>query len=299
MIIAVTRWLLPAHLAAQALFIVGLWFIPSGGWAHSLWQTLAGWCGPAFVLLGVRAFGPRGARAWRAIAAGMFLSGAGTTVEMIAFRCCAVTTNPNAADAFWLALHVGLLIGLGIFVYRQAASEELGTNTLLTIACVLLNLFVGVFAWQGVVWRASTDQTLTLANRFIVTLYPLADLMLLGLCCRLLLAGHFRTGSVLLISAALLLFCSADLGWSDFLRGAELPDHTVEYLLEVTSLAARMLLGAAALVPSARALIPAPHDERPRLGGLGWVGLLASVLTAPLVLLLQALLDRLYSVTSF
>jgi hypothetical protein len=297
MIFAVTRWLLPAHAAIQAVFILVLRFIPSGGWMHSIWQTLAGWCSAGFLLLGLRQHRPRGARAWRLVAAGMFLSAAGTTVEMIAFRCCDVTTNPNAADAFWLALHAGLLVALGLFVYRQAASEELGTNTLLTIGCVLINLFVGVFAWQGVVWRTSSEQ-LTLANRFIVTLYPLADLMLMGLCCRLLLAGHFRTPSVVLVSVALVLFGAADLGWSDVLRGAELPDSTMEYLMESTSLVARALLGAATLVPSVATLIP-QASERPRLGALGWLGLLASGLNAPLVLLLQALLDRLYSVTSF
>jgi hypothetical protein len=217
---------------------------------------------------------------------------------MIAFRCCDVTTNPNAADAFWLALHVGLLIGLGVFVYRQAASEEVGSNTLLTIACVLVNLFAGVFAWQSVVWRSSSD-SVTLANRFIVTLYPLADLMLMGLCCRLLLAGHFRNASLMLITGGLLVFGAADLGWSDFLRGAELPDSTTEYIMEASSLGARGLLGAAALVPAVRTVVPASEGAHPRLGALGWLGLLASALTAPLVLLLQALLDRLYSVTSF
>jgi hypothetical protein len=297
MITPVTRWLLPAHAAVQVLFILGLPFIPSGGWMHSIWQTVAGWCSAGVLLLGLRQHRPRGERAWRFVAAGMFLSSAGTTVETIAFRCCDITTNPNAADAFWLALHAGLLVALGLFVYRQAASEELGTNTLLTIACVLLNLFVGVFAWQGVVWRTSTEQ-LTLANRFIITLYPLADLMLIGLCGRLLLAGHFRSASVVLVSIALVLFGAADLGWSDFLRSAELPDSATEFIMEATSLVARAVLAAATVVPSVNTLIP-QTTERPRLGALGWLGLLASGLTAPLVLLLQALLDRLYSVTSF
>src|SRR6185436_3417088 len=299
MIVTVTRWLLPAHLATQALFVLVLWFIPPGGWGHAIWQTLGGLGSAAFLGLGVRHFRPEGSRAWRFMGAGLFLSALGNAVELIAFRCCDVTTNPNAADAFWLTLHLGLLVALGLFVHRQAAAEELGTNTLLTIGCVLLNLFVGVFAWQGVVWRPSSDQTLTLANRFIVTLYPLADLMLVGLCVRLLLGGLFRNGSVLLISAGLVLFGAVDLGWSDFLRGAELPDRVTEYIMEATSLLARALLAAAALVPGVRTVAAPAGGRRPGLGALGWLGLLASGLTAPRVLLLQALLDRLYSVTSF
>jgi hypothetical protein len=299
MMVVVNRWLLPAHLATQALFVLVLWFIPQGGWGHAIWQTLGGWSSAAFLWLGVRRFQPEGRWAWASVGAGLFLSSAGNAVEMIAWKCCDVTTNPNAADAFWLTLHLGLLVGLGLFVYRQAASEELGTNTLVTIACVLLNLFLGVFAWQGVVWRPSTDQSLTLANRFIVTLYPLADLMLIGLCARLLLAGLFRNGSVLLIAACLALFGSVDLGWSDFLRGSELPDRVTEYIMEATSLFARALLGAATLVPGVRAVIPGRQDSQARLSGFGWLGLLVSGLTAPVVLLLQALLDRLYSVSSF
>jgi hypothetical protein len=299
MIAEVIRRPLRAHVVLQSLFVLGLWFVPAGGWAHAIWQTIAGWCCAAVVLVGVRRFQPKSAPGWRFIAAGMFLSALGTTVEMIAFRCCDVTTNPNAADAFWLALHLGLLIGLGLFVYHQAASEELGTNTLLTIACVLLNLFVGVFAWQAVVWRTDSDQGLTLANRFIVTLYPLADLMLMGLCCRLLLGGHFRTVSAMLLAASLVLFGGADLGWSDFLRSAALPDRQSAFLMEATSLVARGLLGAAALVPSVRQVVSAPEGAPPRLSALGWLGLLASALTAPLVLFLQAMLDRLYSLTGF
>jgi hypothetical protein len=158
---------------------------------------------------------------------------------------------------------------------------------------------MGVFAWQGVVWRSGSDQSLTLANRFIVTLYPLADLMLIGLCFRLLLAGLFRNASVLLVSACLALFGVVDLGWSDFLRGAELPDRVTEYIMEATSLVARALLGSATLFPAVRTLIAPMPGPRPRLDAFGWLGLLASGLTAPLVLLLQALLDRLYSVSSF
>jgi hypothetical protein len=278
--------------------VVVLWLVPAGGWLHAIWQTLAGWLCAAFLVLGVRRFRPQPPLVWYLIAAGLFVSAAGTTVEMIAWRCCAVTTSPNVADAFWLSLHACLIVGLGALVWRQAAREELGTGTITTIACALLNLFVGVFAWQNIVW-AHNDYALTLSNRFIVTLYPLVDLLVVALVLRLLLAGGFRNTSLLLVAAAMGWFLLSDVGWSDFIRSHAFPDRGRELLIESSSMIARALLGGAALVPAVRTLAPPVEGALPRLGALGWLGMAASVLTAPLVLLLQALLDRLYSVSSF
>jgi hypothetical protein len=286
------------HAASQAVCLVGLGFIPAGGWLHTLWQTLAGWLCASFLLLGVRRFRPRPPLLWYLFAAGLFFSGAGTTVEMIAWRCCGVTTNPNVADVFWLSLHACLITGLGFVVWRQAAREELGAGTITTIACALLNLFVGVFAWQNIVW-AHNDYSLTLTNRFVVTLYPLADLLVIALILRLLLAGGYRNASLLMLAAAMGWFLLSDVGWSDFIRGHAFPDRWRQLLVEGSSMVARALLAGAALVPSARTLAPPVEETPQRLGALGWLGMAASVLTAPLVLLLQALLDRLYSVSSF
>lgn len=291
--------LLLAHVASQVLFLVGLWLIPSGGWLHAIWQSVAGLLCGVFLLAGVRLHQPRPLLPWYLIAAGLLISALGTTVEMIAWRCCQVTTNPNVADAFWLTLHAGLLGGLGLFVYRQAACEELGSGTIYTIACALLNLFVGVLAWQYVVWRGHSDHSLTLAHRFTVTLYPLADLMVIALLLRLMLSGGFRNASLLLITTSMGWFLASDLGWSDFIRSHAFPDRLLQFMVEAASVIARALLGVTTLLPSVRSVGPTVEGPLPRLGWLGWLGLGASTLTAPIVLILQALLDRLYSVASF
>jgi hypothetical protein len=293
------RRLLLWHAALQCCFLIVLALIPPGGWLHALWQSLAGCASAVLMVVGIRRFRPQSPLPWYLIAAGMLLSALGTTVEMIAWRCCQVITNPNVADGFWLSLHASLIIALGIFVYRRAATEELGTGTLTTIACALLNLFVGVFAWQSIVWRAQSDHSLTLANRFIVTLYPLADLMVIALVLRLLFGKGLRNASLLLVAAALGCFLSSDVGWSDFIRSHSFPDRWREFSVEATSMLARALLGAATLLPSVRKLSPPVEGPVSGMGVLGWVGIGASALTAPVVLALQALLDRLYSVASF
>jgi len=293
------RRLLLAHAALQLPFLSAPWLTVSGSPWRAMLQTVAGLLCGGFFLAGVRLHRPQPIVAWYLIGAGLLVSSAGNTVEMIAMHCCQVTTNPNVADAFWLTLQGGLLAGLGIFIYRHAACEELGSGTLNTIACALLNLFIGVLAWQSIVWRSQSDHSLTLANRFIVTLYPLADLMVISLILRLLLSGGFRNSSLLLIATSVAWFLASDMGWSDFIRSHSFPDRLLEYLVEVTAMIGRAVLGAAPLLPASRTVAPGAEGPLPRLGWLGWVGIAVSTLTAPLVLALQALLDRLYSVASF
>jgi hypothetical protein len=291
--------LLFGFLAGQSLIVALLWVLPPDGWLHSAWSTFDGWGCAAIIVVGVRRNRPLDARAWYAIAAGSFLSSCGTLVETFVWRFFGVTTNPNAADAFWLSLYPGLVVGVGALVYQRAAREDLGAMMLNTAICLLVNLFMGILAWELIVWRVQADLSLTLYNRVVVTIYPLADLTLVALVLRLLLSSGFRNPSVALVVAAFAGFLAADLGWSTFLRSGETPSDRTIYLLNSVSMAARGLLGAAALHPSMGDVAPARDDRQVRLGALGWVGLVASVVTAPLVLLLQAVLDLLYSVTSF
>jgi hypothetical protein len=295
---APTTRLLRRFLIGQAVALALFAFVPSGGWLHAAWQTLMGWASAGFVVVAARRYHPQVALAWYVMAAGMFVSAAGTTVEMIVWRGWGVTTNPNAADACWLALFPALLIGLGLLVHRQAIVEDLGAMLLHTAVCALLNLFVGIFAWEIIVWRTPSDHSLTLANRLVVTIYPLADLMVLALLLRLWLGTGWRSPPVALLFAGMCGFLAADIGWVGFLRSGAMPERLTQYLMEVTSVGSRALLAASALHPAMRDIAPSAEARAERLGALGWLGLSASVLTAPLVIIVQALLDRLYSVTS-
>jgi hypothetical protein len=100
-----------------------------------------------------------------------------------------------------------------------------------------------------------------------------------------------------LIATAMAWFLASDVGWSDYLRSHAFSQRWHQYFAESSSITARALLGAVTLLPSVTAIAPRTEGA-PRLGGWGWVGLAGSVLTAPVVLLMQALLDRLNSVSS-
>jgi hypothetical protein len=130
-----------------------------------------------------------------------------------------------------------------------------------------------------------------------VTVYPLADVLLLALLLRLLLGGGFRDPTVLMLLASFSLLLVGDVGWAGFHRSGTEPTLVQQHLLHQASMAARMLIGGAALHPGVRLLVP--EGQTARLGAAGALGLVISVLPAPLVIVLQALLDRLYSVTGF
>jgi hypothetical protein len=91
----------------------------------------------------------------------------------------------------------------------------------------------------------------------------------------------------------------SDIGWPIFVRSGTTPSHPVQYFMEATWMIACALMGAATWHPDVRELSRSVDGRVPALGALGWVGLLVCVLMAPLVVLLQALLDRLYFLTSF
>jgi hypothetical protein len=290
---------LRAFVATQGFLLLVPWLLPVNGWLPAGWQALTGWIAAAFLILGVRWLGLEGRVGWLAIAAGVALNASGALVEMVDWRFFAVTTNPNAADAFWLALYPALLVGIGAVVRRRAVHEDLETTMLNTAVCLLLNLFLGIFAWEFIVWRTQSDHSLTMANRLIVTVYPLADLMLVALLMRLLLGGGLRNASFLMLVAGLGCLLAADVVWSGFLRNGSEPVTLTKHLLHTSSALGRAFLVAAALHPAVRTLAPPPTRPDQRLGLFGWTALAASVLTAPLVIVLQAILDRVYSVTSF
>jgi hypothetical protein len=291
--------LLAGYLLLQLSVMGSFHWLPSEGWLHASWQAASGWISAGAMVLGIRRHRPPAIAAWYAIAAGAFIASNGVLVEHIARQTFGVTAYPNIADAFWLSLYPGLIAGLGYFTYQRARSEDLGGTLFRTIVCLLLNMFAGILAWEFIVWGADSDLRITLTRRIMGTLYPLADLTLLAVVLRLLLGGGFRNASVVMAALATLGLLVADIGWSSFMRTGVNATASVQFWLEISALAAFTLLGAAALHPAMRDILPHDPVPAPRLGVVGWLCMAACVVTSPLVLLLQAILDHLYSVAAF
>jgi hypothetical protein len=291
--------LLRLYAAGQVLSIFTFFFIPIEGWLHALWQVGVGWAGATFVLVGMRRFRPEGTLAWYALSAGVFLNAAGLLVEMIGVRFFHITTAPGPADLFWLSLFPGLIIALGTMVYRRSACEDITSLALNTLVCALVATALATVAWEFIVWQTHTDPHLTLAKRMIVTAYPLGDLIVIALVLRLVFAGGARNAAFALIVLALVCFLGADIGWAGLLRSGKTPGPILRRLLEMASMGAFALVGAAALHPAVRKIGKTEGDGLPARPTARWVALLVSILTAPVVLLAQALLDHWHAVSSF
>jgi hypothetical protein len=291
--------LLRGYSVGQALSIAAFFFIPVESWLHALWQVAVGWAGAAFVLVGLRRFRPEGTLTWYALSASVFLNASGLLVEVIGERFFGIYSTPSAADLFFLSLFPGLILGLGSLVYRRSAAEDLGALLINTFVCAMVSGALAIVAWEFIVWQTNTDSTLTIAKRMVVTAYPLGDLILIALVLRLVFAGGARNAAFVLMVVALCFFLGADIGWAGLLRSGKSPGNTGRHLLEMASMSAFALLGAAALHPAVKKFGRAEQPADPRLRALRWVALLVSILTAPGMLLAQALLDRWRSVTSF
>jgi hypothetical protein len=287
--------LLVWYALGQAVAIGTLLFLDPDGWLYHLWQMAIGWAAAAAVFVGIRRQRPDGALAWCLFGIGVFLAASGTMVETVEVRIFGRTTSPHLADLFYLSLYPALLGGLGVLLYRQSARQPVETLVLSTAASAGITVILGIFAWDFVVWRAGTGQDVSLAMRTVITVYPLADLLVISLMLRLFLGGGPRGLAVPLAAASQGCLLTADLAWMVVARRGVDPDRLTEHLLNMTSLTGYALVGAASLTSSIRTIVPAAETRR--LSPIGWTTFAVSLLTGPLVLLAQALIDSWYHLT--
>jgi hypothetical protein len=286
-----------SYAIAQAAMIVGSLLLPVDGWLHGFWNVAVGWGGGLFVIIGARRQRPAGLLVWYVIGAGVFLNSSGLIADLVLSRVFGLTEPPNGADVFYLCLYPGLITGLGWFVQRQSAEEELDPILLRTGACAMVSVMLGIFAWELIIWPHN-DHRISLVWRVVVAAYPLADLVLIALVLRLLLGGAIRNRAFVLIAASVLCFLIADVGWAVMLRSGTDPAPLTQHLLEMCSMSGQALIGAAALHPAMTGIARLTGDTR-RPGPLAWASLAVLVLTAPAVLLAHALLDHFWLAGSF
>jgi hypothetical protein len=281
--------LLLGYLAGQAAAILALPFLPLDTLSHALWQTGVGCISAIVALAGVRHFKPPGALVWYLFSAGLFLNAFGVTIEWFD----QTPARPQVADVFWLALYPFLIVGLATLVYWRIASEDKAMVVLNTAASVVSTVFLGIFAWQFLVWQAPSDR-MNLAARVVVIAYPLGDLMVIPLILRLFMTGAARIPALALLSGSYCALLAGDLAWASFTRSGVHPTPPQQRIIETVSMIGFALLGAAGLHPSVREVVPKPHTETgPRR--INWPALALSVLVPPTILLLQVLLDFVFS----
>jgi two-component system, sensor histidine kinase and response regulator len=274
--------------AIAALLIFTL--LPAEGWAHDLWQVAVGWSAAAIVVGTMRRRRPASARAWYLFAFGLFFNASGILTVAILGRALGAQAiaTPALPDVFYLLLYPMLATGIALLIRRVRASRD--TTTLVDTAIITSAL--ALLSWIFVIRPRAADPTVTLLARTVIVAYPVGDIVLLAMLVRLMLAGGARNQSLRLLIGALGCFLAADLGWAVAGQSTVAPSLTLARSLELLTLMAYVLVGAAGLHPSVSEMAQPAGLQRTRLGLPLLAGLTVAALTGPLLLLHQAMAGR-------
>jgi hypothetical protein len=118
--------------------------------------------------------------------------------------------------------------------------------------------------------------------------------MVIPLILRLFMAGAASNPTLRLLTGFYGLLLFGDLAWASFTRIGVSPTRTQQHAIETLSMIGFALLGAAALHPSIReAAASASPADGPR--SINWRALAVSTLAPPAVLLIQVLMDFVFS----
>ena len=147
---------------------------------------------------------------------------------------------------------------------------------------------LALVSWVFVIRPLASDPTLSVLARMDLIAYPIGDVIVLALMVRLLLDGAKRNPAFILLFGSLLCFLGADIGWAIVNQLTLSPDLLLQRLLEMISLMAYILVGAAALHPSVVDMAHRLPPRQPRLNPILIGGLTIAALIGPLLLLQQA-----------
>ena len=233
------------------------------------------------VLGGIRLTRPAVRKAWLAVAAALALLTLGNLVTVVA-RMPGMAEVRSLADVLFFGAYVPLFV----------AAYRFGRGTHRSDRTVFLDTGIVGLAGLPIVWELVVEPNLPgpIAGYgvAIALAIPVIDLLLVSLAVPLLLLRSSRTPSAFLFVTAL-----AVMGAGDTIYAVQSlhPTTAQDTLANLCWLASYVLLGGAALVPSAREL-GAVRDPRRESGDLARLVVTAiAVLATPLVILHESLDD--------
>jgi hypothetical protein len=282
-----------SYVGLQVLLIGGFFLLPEHSLIRVVWQVAVGWLAAGFVLSEVLRRRIRDELVRVLFAIGIFLNAAGILIEHLQDRAGVPVSSPHLADLFWLSLYPCLILALAIVVYRHSAFEDRDAMAAGTSVSTIITIGMGIVAWELIIVPQAASPDVSVMTVMVTSLYPMGDLVLLALILRLLLSGGAQNWAFRLMLAAVLCFLAADLGWVIPHRSGEPLPAAARHILMATSLGAFASLGAAVCHPAFREAAPLPGGGS-RSAAAVWGTLAVSLLIAPAVLGIEALVDKLY-----
>jgi signal transduction histidine kinase len=256
------------------VLVTGMYFLlQRGGTAQSVLYDVIGVTSALAIAAGVRLNRPASPLPWLLFALGNLLF----AVADILFNIFVDPATPSSADYFYLAGYVFLVAGLVLLLVHAGGHHRvpaLGEALIVTLAFAL---FQWVFLMAPLVRGEGS-----VAHRAVLAAYPAADTLLLAG-----LAGFFVTAAWRTVSFQLLVGSLAALLIADEVYGLDRNAYSNGSWIDGLWLLSYVLWATAALHPSMRELSEPRRVRRARVSR--WrIGLLvAALLTAPTVLLVQ------------
>ncbi|WP_433219457.1 putative bifunctional diguanylate cyclase/phosphodiesterase [Dactylosporangium sp. CS-047395] len=271
-------WLLAGMTAVGAYFL-----LPTGTAAQACVYNGIGSTAALVMLAGARRTDRTRRIAWSLLAAGNAIWSTGDWVYTYFERVAHTEPFPSLADVFYLSAYT-LMFG-GLFVLGRRRSRGPGWAAI--VDALIFATGTGLVLWTFVMQPIAHDSASSLPARVIALAYPAADVLLLALVARLMLAGPAGDASTRLLGLSLGLLLTSDIAYSivtsytAYKGGAFDAGWMLSYIV----------WAAAALHPAVRADAAVERRESVPDGRSRLVMLAASSLLAPAVLLVQGFRD--------
>jgi diguanylate cyclase len=275
------RW----YLGCVVVLMVAYLFVPDGTWFQVGTQVLIGLIGTTAMIFTAWRLRRQGGGVWWWFGAGVALNVSGIAIEAVVGRILEIETFPSYADIGYLGLYPMLAIGLAVLVRRRREGRDWAS----LVDATTITTGLGLLSWIYLIRPAAVDSSMSLLGHTVAIAYPIGDIVLLAMTTRLLVGGGGRSPSYRFIAASLLLFLAGDAGWAVINNIGWEPNAFAHQLLQLTFLAAYVLLGAAALHPSARDVTQVTDTGLRKVSPAQLALLSVASLIAPALLLIEAL----------
>lgn len=255
---------------------------PPAIWANLIGDvvySLAGMAGAAAVVVGVWRNNPARRAPWLWLAAGIGVWSIGDTVYSWREDVMGDAPFPSVADVIYTSAYPLFAIGLVMLARSRRDSADLPG----LIDSLIFTVGLAHASWVFLMYPAVADSTTSAAARTFGFIYPLTDVLLLGVLVRLLTSGASRRPSFIFLAAAGLMLLAAD----SLFSVATIVGADWDLELSALWLGSYFLWGAAALHPSMRGLAQPAERRAVRLSGARLGLLTAAACTPPAVLAIQ------------
>jgi len=233
------------------------------------------------VVVGLRRYQPRDRLPWWLLAAAQLIYLAGNVTFCVLHNVLHKTISyPSVADALNLAHYPFMAAGVLLLVRRRTPEGDRGA----LIDGSIVAIGMGVLSWAFLIEPRVAATGLPLASRLVSAAYPVMDVLILAVAARLLMGPGSRPPAFRLLVGGLAALLLADTVYTWLqLHGGYHSDNLPGRVVQGGWVCFYLLLGAAALHPSMRALTePAPGRRHTlswgRLAFLGGVSLLTPML---------------------